>query len=53
MFNSASHFLFVQIIRKHSQSSLSKEEINIFERDFLGLLEEEEDDGECDADVPC
>jgi hypothetical protein len=42
-----------KIFWQRTQSSFSEQQIDIFQADLFGLLEEEKDDWEGDNDVPC
>jgi hypothetical protein len=42
----------MQIIRQRSQSSLTKQQIDILQADLFCFLEEEENNWKCDTDVP-
>lgn len=43
----------MQILRQRTQCSLAKQQIDILQRNLIGLLEEEEDDGERNDNVEC
>jgi hypothetical protein len=42
----------MQIIRQRPQSALTKQQIDILQTDLFCFLEEEENNWDCDTDVP-